>query len=341
MASTAAARARLEASGIQTLMFPRARWLPSSVVARWGISYQLTLWLLRNVRNYDIVHVDYVWPWSTLVAAIAGTRAGRPVVMTAHESLTSFDIEENSTPAKHKILAKRQMRRLLMKYVDLILMTSDLECADSIKDTEQATVIPHAVATDLPIKPIEEPSLPPLIVGYIGRLHPKKNVGILLRAVAMLEIPAKLVICGDGDPHYRQWLHQLADELSLTECIEWCGQVDDVGRANLFARSHVIVMASMYECFGMSAAEAMAAGVPVVVSKTTGVASVVQMYECGKIVDPGEIDQLRDALAEFYRDSAWRGRARINALQAAVDTYSYSSYRKRISEIYTRLIAEV
>lgn len=180
-----------------------------------------------------------------------------------------------------------------------------------------------------------------MIVGYIGRLHPKKNVGILLRAVAMLEIPAKLVICGDGDPHYRQWLHQLADELSLTECIEWCGQVDDVGRANLFARSHVIVMASMYECFGMSAAEAMAAGVPVVVSKTTGVASVVQMYECGKIVDPGEIDQLRDALAEFYRDSAWRGRARINALQAAVDTYSYSSYRKRISEIYTRLIAEV
>jgi glycosyltransferase involved in cell wall biosynthesis len=335
--STAPARARLAAAGVRTLMFPRARGLSPSVVSRWGISRQMSVWLLRNVHRYDVVHVDYVWAWSTLVAVIAGSRARRPVVMTAHESLTSFDIETHSRSDSHR-KAKLWMRGLLMRYIDLVVMTSDMEHADSIRPKERAVIIPHAVVADPPEEPLAEPPFPPFVVGYIGRLHPKKNLEVLLRAVAALTTSTKVIVCGDGDPSYRAQLHQLADELSLTARVEWRGHVDAVGRADLFAQSHVVAMPSAYECFGMAAAEAMAAGVPVIVSKTTGVAPVVEKYECGKLVEAGDVDELRAALADIVDDASWRRRARINSLRAASATYSYDSYGERMATVYADLV---
>jgi glycosyltransferase involved in cell wall biosynthesis len=339
--STAPARARLDAAGVQVLMFPRARGVSRSVVSRWGISRQMSVWLLRNTRRYDVVHVHYVWAWSTLIAAIAGARARRPVVMTPHESLTRFNIERRSgsdnSKARLRTQAKLCMRTFLMRYIDLIAMTSDLEHADSVRPTERAVVIPYPVVVNPPQEPATEPQFPPLVVGYIGRLHPKKNVEVLLRAVAALGISANVIVCGDGDPAYRAQLHELVDELSLTARVEWRGHVDAAGRANLFAESHVVAMPSTYESFGMAAAEAMAAGVPVIVSRTTGVAPVVEKYECGKLVEAGEVDELRAALADIAGDPSWRRRARINSLRAAWATYSYDSYGRKMAAIYDEL----
>jgi glycosyltransferase involved in cell wall biosynthesis len=340
--STAPARARLESAGVRVLMFPRARGLSPSAVSRWGVSLQMSVWLLRNARHYDIVHVHYVWAWSTLIAAIAGARARRPVVMTAHESLTRFNIERRSgsenSNAGLRTQAKLRMRTFLMRYIDLVVMTSDLEHADSSRPMECAVVIPHPVAVDPPQEPATEPEFPPLVVGYIGRLHPKKNVEVLLRAVAALGISADVIVCGDGEPAYCAQLHRLADELSLTARVEWRGHVDAAGRANLFAESHVVAMPSAYESFGMAAAEAMAAGVPVIVSRTTGVAPVVEKYECGKLIEAGEVDELRAALADVANDASWRRRARINSLRAASAAYSYDSYGERIAAVYTELV---
>ncbi len=341
--STAPARARLGSAGVHVLMFPRTRWLPPSIVSRWGISRQMTVWLLRNVRHYDVIHVDYVWAWSTLVAAIAGSRSGRPVVMTAHESLTSFGMETRSGSESHNLTklwtgAKLWVRRFLMRHIAVVVMTSDLEYADSMRPNEHAVVIPHAVVDVTPEEPTDEPPFPPLVVGYIGRLHPKKNIEVLLRAVAGLGTSTNLIVCGDGEPSYRAQLHQLAIELSLDSRIEWRGHVDASGRADLFAQSHVIAMPSVYECFGMAAAEAMAAGVPVIVSRTTGVAPVVEKYKCGKLVEAGEVDELSAALRDIGDDATWRRRARINSLRAASATYSYDSYGERMATVYAELL---
>jgi glycosyltransferase involved in cell wall biosynthesis len=340
--SIAPVRARLDAAGVRTLLFPRARGLPRSAVSRWGVSRQMSVWLLRNAHRYDVVHIDYVWAWSTLIAAVAGARARRPVVMTAHESLTRFNIERRSgsdnSKGRLRTWAKLYMRRLLMRYVDLAIMTSELEHADSSSPTERAVVIPYPVVVDPPEVPATEPPFPPLVVGYIGRLHPKKNVEVLLRAVAELGASANVIICGDGDPAYRAELHRLAAELSLTARVEWRGHVDAAGRANLFAESHVVAMPSTYESFGMAAAEAMAAGVPVIVSRITGVAPVVEKYECGKIIEPGDVTALHEAIIDVASDASWRLNARASSLRAALLTYSYNAYSTKMELLYKELI---
>jgi glycosyltransferase involved in cell wall biosynthesis len=342
--STAPARARLDAVGVQALMFPHLRVLSRSAASRWGVSSQMSVWLFRNAHRYDVIHVDYVWAWSTLIAAIAGTRAKRPVVMTAHESLTSFNIEKRSgsenSKGRLRTWAKLCMRKLLIRYVDMVIMTSELEHADSSSPKERTVVIPYPVVVDPPKVPITEPQLPPLAVGYIGRLHPKKNVEVLLRAVAALEISTKVIVCGEGDPAYRAQLHQLADQLSLTTCVDWRGHVDAKGRAKLFAESHVVAMPSTYESFGMAAAEAMAAGVPVIVSRTTGVVPVVEQYQCGKLVEAGKVDELCAALADIARNASWRQQARINSLRAASAEYSYHSYAERMTAVYVGLTVD-
>ena len=338
--ATAPAQARLRAAGIPARMFRRTRVAPPSVASRWGISWRMTAWLLRNARNYDVVHVDYVWAWSTLIAAIAGARARRPVVMTAHESLTQYNVEQRSGSANSnatvRTQAKLRMRGVLMRYIDLVVMTSELEQADSMRAGERSVVISFPVADPLE-RATSDPAFPPLVVGYIGRLHPKKNVDVLLSAVAGLDGVARVIICGDGEPAYRTRLHALADALSLTGIVEWRGHVDAAGRARLFAESHVVAMPSTYESFGMAAAEAMAAAVPVIVSRSTGVAPVVERYACGTLVTAGEVDELRDALAAVAGDPSWRREARANALRAAASAFSYEAYGEQIAAVYAEL----
>lgn len=335
--STAPARNRLEEVGVSTRMFPRASGVPSGAASRLGISRQMSVWLLRNVHRYDVIHVDYVWAMSTLLAAIAGSRAKRPVVLTAHESLTRFGIHCQSRSGAH-VRTKLWLRGLLMRYVDLLVMTSEMEYADSVRPGEAATVIPHPVTSGPPATLVASTPIPPLTVGYIGRLHPKKNVDILLRAIAGLDTPVRLIVCGDGDPAYRSELRRLATVLAVDDHVEWRGHVDARGRAELFAESHVVAMPSAYECFGMAAAEAMTAGVPVIVSRSTGVAPVVEEYDCGKIVEAGDENSLGTALEDVAKDETWRDGARVRSLKAAAENYDFGSYGTRISAAYAKLI---
>jgi glycosyltransferase involved in cell wall biosynthesis len=64
----------------------------------------------------------------------------------------------------------------------------------------------------------------------------------------------------------------------------------------------------------------------------------VEKYKCGKLVEAGEVDELRVALADIAHDKSWRRLARTNSLRAALDAYSYESYADRITAAYRELM---
>ena len=310
-------------------MFPRPRWC-SHQAGLWGISAQLTIWAARNIRRFDVVHVHYVWTLSTVVGVFLGAVTRRPVVLTAHESLTRYDIDTASGSGLKRRL-KLGLRRILIRHVDVVVCASPLERQDSLDPGESGVVIYHPVVEAPLAVARPEPPEPPFVIGYLGRLHPKKNVEIALRAVARLPT-TRLVLCGDGDPTYREHLHALADRLGVSDRIVWRGHVDATGRDALFSECHVTVMPSAYECFGMAAAEAMAAGVPVIVSKTTGLAEVVSEFSAGGVVETGDADDLASCLRTMMASS--RSPLRSNAAAAAENRLSFDAYGEAIAATY-------
>lgn len=102
---------------------------------------------------------------------------------------------------------------------------------------------------------------------FVGRLHQQKGIESLLRSweEVLKEIPkAKLGIIGVGDESYVKQMKNLAQELKIDKSIDWLGYVNGVEKYKILKKSRVFLHSTVYDNNGMAAAEALAAGVPVV-----------------------------------------------------------------------------
>jgi glycosyltransferase involved in cell wall biosynthesis len=167
---------------------------------------------------------------------------------------------------------------------------------------------------------------------FLGTLDPRKNVGVLLDAYAQLgarrsNLPP-LVIAGGLTEAGRMW-QERARALHLGR-VQWLGYVDDETRRELLAGAHMLVLPSHDEGFGLPVLEAMASGVPVVVS-TAGSLPEVAGDAAGPIA-PDNVAGFRDAMeallhADVAAAAASRGLARAQA-------FSWDECARRVWRAY-------
>jgi len=135
------------------------------------------------------------------------------------------------------------------------------------------------------------------VVLYVGRLAAMKGVDTFLRAAGRVvpQFPDVLfVIAGEGS-EYSHLLH-LTAALGIGDQVMFLGKVSDEEREILLAGSSVFVLPSVVEPFGIAALEAMAAGVPAIISKTSGVAEITS----GAFrVDFWDVDEFASRIAEL------------------------------------------
>lgn len=276
--------AALRAARVTVLTFHRSR-IARSTAKRLGISPGLIRFLLFNVRSFDVVHAHGAWMLSSLVALTAAKLWGRPFLLTPHETFTGFDLSKVS-PVRR--LAKRIIRRGYLVCSTRIIVSSELELADSIPERFRwkCVVIGHPVRHrdgGRPAGATREAGT--LTVGYLGRFDPKKNLDLLIRAIAACAPNTRLEIAGGGDAVLHADLQQLVTDLGAADRIDWVGFVDGADKDRFLARIDILAMPSAYECFGMAAGEAIAAGTPVLVGRQTGIAAIVDRHGCGLVVD--------------------------------------------------------
>jgi glycosyltransferase involved in cell wall biosynthesis len=133
------------------------------------------------------------------------------------------------------------------------------------------------------------------VVGFVGRIQPSKGVLDLVRA--MRSVDAGLVVVGDGDGAY-------ADEVRREAGREvvFTGRVDDA--RGLMEWFDVLAVPSHQEAFGTVAAEALAAGTPVVASRGGGMEEYVVPGRNGDLVMPGDVEALGAALRRLLPQAA-------------------------------------
>jgi glycosyltransferase involved in cell wall biosynthesis len=334
-ARTAPSRRRLAEAGVQVRGFRRIPFA-RGIAGRWGLSPGLFLWVLRHAGRHDVIHVHYVWALGTLAGVLGGRLHGTPVVMTAHESLTRFDIDGSRSSLRRR--QKLRLRHWLLRGVDVVVAASGLELRDSLEPGERGVVIPHPVVDETASDGRETtPAAAGGPIAFLGRLVDKKNVDVLLDALARLPGAARLVVAGTGPDDQRARLEAIAARLGLGDRVEWRGFVGHAGRAELLESCTVVAMPSAYECFGMVAAEAMAAGRPVVVTTNTGVAEIVREHEAGAVVEVGDAGALATAIGRLLDDGASAERAGRHALEAADRHFSFAAYGRAVAALYDDL----
>ncbi len=158
----------------------------------------------------------------------------------------------------------------------------------------------------------------PLEMVFVGNLISRKNLLLVLYALA--DVPNKnwrLRIVGkiDVDPQYTLRVNQFISQAGLGKNVQFCGPLVDEDLIKVWQTSHVLVMPSFYEGFGIVYLEGMSSGVVPVGSTTGAAGEIIQHNHNGFLVDPndpGELKALlyglienRSKLVELSQ-SAWR-----------------------------------
>ena len=140
---------------------------------------------------------------------------------------------------------------------------------------------------------------------FVGTLEPRKNVGALLDAWELLGdrgVSTPLVLAGAAPAGAAPLLARVSSP-PLAGRVEYRGYVPAAAREALYAGARAIVLPSLDEGFGLTALEAMSAGIPLVASNRGSLPEVAG--DAGALVDPTDVRQLADALERVLRDRAW------------------------------------
>jgi glycosyltransferase involved in cell wall biosynthesis len=176
---------------------------------------------------------------------------------------------------------------------------------------------------------------------YVGRIVYEKGLHILLdawpRVLAALP-SASLVIAGAGG--YLPSLVQRAQELGIAAQVTFAGFIPDGERDQLYHAADVAIFPSLYEPFGIVALEAMAAGCPVVVAATGGLAEVVIAHETGLSVQPNDPAALAWGILHTLQHPDWAHARAQNAYLVARDSFNWHTIARNTAAVYTRTYDE-
>jgi len=331
----AEAAARLEGEGVAVRRFPLARLLGTRG-ARWGISPAMARWLAIHGKEFDIIHCHGAWQLATLVALYGGGGAKR--ALTPHESLTGYDIAQTRTPLMGTL--KRYLKPRMVKKFDVLFFASMLEATDSMPAAAKAAVLAHPVFDERAAPPpARDGAGDKFRLGYLGRLHPKKNIPVLIEALAALPARIHLTVAGCGPAGFDETYRRLAASYGVEGRITWLGFIDGAAKEEFFASVDLLVMPSAYECFGMAGAEAMIRGVAVCVSPRTGIAGLIARRDAGRVVEP-EPAALAAAIAALAENPTTLAAVARRDARAARAAYGFSAHGAALIDHYARLLGE-
>jgi glycosyltransferase involved in cell wall biosynthesis len=174
---------------------------------------------------------------------------------------------------------------------------------------------------------------------FLGTLEPRKNVGTLLDAFAQLvrRTPSapRLVLAGGIAPGADEWLARLSVE-PLKGHVEYVGYVADPNRERLLAGARALVLPSLDEGFGLTALEAMSAGVPVLSSNRGSLPEVVGSG--GTLLDACDADAWSTAIERAATDSHWataQGQAGLERAKA----FTWTAAADRLRQAYVDAVS--
>jgi glycosyltransferase involved in cell wall biosynthesis len=169
---------------------------------------------------------------------------------------------------------------------------------------------------------------------FVSTIEPRKNVPTLIRAVWQLKEcykeDVRLVLAGG-----KGWLFEdafaVVEELGMGDRVHFLGRVSSDDLLNLYNAAELLAHPAFYEGFGLPPLEAMACGLPVVVSNVASLPEVVG--DAGLLIDPHDVDELTFAMWRVLNDSELGEEMRKKGLSQA-EGFSWERAARETVDIY-------
>ena len=296
---TQSVREFIDGVEVLRLSYPRIKALGAVL-----LNLRLAVWLWRNRREIDAIHVHMM---HNLAGAIGWLKPWLRVPVTVKVSGAAEFQGGVLDPSlqgciKHRLLNAGARRLESFQCISKHTLHMLREAG---YPAERLHLIPNAVDCER-FSAGSPHSDDALRVVFVGRHAPVKGLDVLLRAWALLVRPrgARLVLVGDG-PETTP-LRSLADQLGVSESVDFPGMVADV--APVLRGASIYVQPSHQEGLPNAVLEAMAAHLPVVATRVSGNEDVIDHGRSGLLVPSGDPQALAAALQVLLDDPTQRER---------------------------------
>lgn len=285
---------------------------------------------MAESHEVDVVHAH---DWMTFPAAFEYQRmTGAPVFLHVHA--TEYDRSGENVHSDVFRIEREGFRRATHIFAVSRYTAGIIERLYGVSKRKISVVYnaPDDDAKHLAMSP-DAPREPNVV--FLGRLTFQKGPDHFLRAAALVakaDPKAKFVFCGTGDMFDK--LRAQAHQLGIEDRVHFAGFVDPAGVDQILQKSKVLVMPSVSEPFGLVALEAIHCGIPVILSKQSGVREVLHR---ALQVDFWDHEKLADQILASLRLSAL-SRQLVNDGMDQVQLLSWEKSAKKVIDVYRNYI---
>jgi len=303
-------------------------------------SPRLQAWLRKIGASFDAIHVHGLFNPVSSLATRTCVRRGWPIIVRPFGTLSRYTITHRRGALKRAYLACMDAPNL--RQVSALHFTTEVEREESMWHNidwgDRSFIVPppwvHEPSASQSDRIAESQE-----VLFISRLHPVKSVELLLDAWALVlrQRPnARLTIAGDGDASYVRKLRDRSARLCTNA--RFVGHVSASTKTELLASAAVFVLPSLHENFGIAVLEALAAGVPVVVTPEVQLSSFVNEHSLGVVADRSP-DLIAKAMIAALDDRPLREHCRADGPALVARYFSPAVIGEQLSDMYRFAVA--
>jgi len=308
-------------------------------------SADLTKWLWQHIRNYDLVHNHYLFSYASTCAGLFARINKVPYMVRTIGQLTPWALAQSRF--------KKQVYTSLIERHNLNSARA-IHCTASgeAQDVRKFGINTQTITLPLGVKPPE--ILPSAksqlrqtynisderqIILFLSRLHYKKRPDLLIESLTKIIITnpdTHLMMAGSGETDYINYLEQLVEQHNLTDNVTFTGFVTGNNKQLLLQGSDIFALPSYSENFGIVVAEAMIAGLPVVI--TPGVQISPEIVSANAGIAINDEMELVNAITKLLDEPQWRSQLSQNAIDFASQRYSWSTIAAQLADHYAKII---
>ena len=334
-------RQRIEYQQVPVWFFPR--FSPNIHAFReFAFSHELTTWLWQSMNQYDLIHIHAIFSYPSTVAMAIARAKKIPYIIRPLGQLCEWSLQQS---ARKKQVYLKLIERANVNDCQSIHFTSlqEQQEASQLNLNCPSFILPHGLTISPHVEdakqrlrkllniPLDEP-----IILFLSRLHPKKGLNYLIPALGKSNHRFHFVLAGSGSTEYQAEIESLLVSHGIRERTHLVGFVKGETKDLFMQGADLFALTSYSENFGVAVLEALAVGLPTLLTSGVALSSLVQEHQLGYVTKQ-DISAISDALEEFFNEPDAAKKLGDRARRLILEKYTWSQISTQLIEIYKQM----
>jgi glycosyltransferase involved in cell wall biosynthesis len=313
-------------------------------IREFAFSSQLTSWLWRNITNYDLLHIHAIFSYPSTIAMCIARLKGIPYICRPLGQLCQWSLQQGYQK-KQTYLSLIEKTNLNNSQALHFTAKQEQQEAANLNLKCPSFILPHGINLPPQVPEAKRKLRHQLqiaenepIILFLSRLHQKKGLDHLIPALGKLTHKSfTFVLAGNGDAEYEIEVEKMLDQYNIYAKTHRVGFVQGEYKNLLLQGADIFALTSYSENFGIAVLEALAAGIPGLVTPGVALASVLKQERIGYVTDLN-IDAITSTLEYCLNNLPELQQKGDRARQLILEQYTWDKIAAKMIEIYQAIL---